>query len=196
MLGRSQPSRPLRKSLLRKKRPPRKARRRRKKRPPRKNLLRRKKARKRLPARKLRRRRKKRLARRSPPRPRSRPRKKPPENALEKRPPKKGPPSRSPRKPPPRWQPPRSRPLPPNRHVAAMAEKTRRGGKSCALALATFALPRARRAWCADICGARPSERHALSSRSPHVRWRAIGASCSSRPSQTRRAITSCSRTI
>ena len=79
---------------------------------------------------------------------------------------------------------------------AELARSRLRGAGSCAPTHATCAPPRARRGWCAGTCAASPCRRHALSSPSPLVRWRATGASCSSRRWPTPRATTSCSRTI
>ena len=72
------------------------------------------------------------------------------------------------------------------------ARRNRRAAGSCARTPATCAPRRARRAWSAGTCAASPCRRRALSSHSLLVRWRATGASCSSRQWRTPRATTSC----
>ena len=79
------------------------------------------------------------------------------------------------------------RAAPAKRRAAKRACRQTGAAGSFARTRATCAPRRARRGWSAATCAASRCRRHALSSRSPLVTWRATGASCSSRRSPTPR---------
>ena len=82
------------------------------------------------------------------------------------------------------------------RAAPGKAPSSNRAAVSFAPTPAMCAPRRARRAWYVGIYGESQCRRHALSSLSPLVMWRATGASCSSPRWPMRRTTTSCSRTI